>query len=473
MRKRKVFSGDRLLRLREKSRLTQVELARRLGISISYLNQIERNQRPLTASVLLEVARFFRVDVSDFSSEGQDRLHFDLSETLADPAFGAAETNTAEIRIAVQQAPSIASALVKLQSRHRALLDQYTFLGDRLEASGQGELNFPYDEVRDFFHQIGNYVDPLDVAAEKIAQEIANGESDILDGLSRRLEDRHKIQITMDRRFEPRKPMRRYDNSKRVLTLDAYLERSTLAFAMAHQIALLEHADVIRDVAMSARFKSPDSSRVCEVALANYFAGALMLPYAGFLEAAVTLRHDVEALASKFGASVEQVCHRLSTMQRKGSEGIPFYFLRVDRAGNITKRHSATRFQFARYGGACPLWNVHEAFETPDRMLVQLAEMPDGIRYLSMATAITKKGATHGSTQRRYAIGFGCEASFAEQVAYSDEIDTKRPRAVVEIGVSCRICERQNCAQRAFPPVGKRLGVDQNVRMPVPYTFEV
>ena len=241
------------------------------------------------------------------------------------------------------------------------------------------------------------------------------------------------------------------------------------SFAMAHQLALLEAAAQIDAVVDAAGFKSHDAKAVCMVALANYFAGAVILPYGRFLAAATEWRYDIGALAATFGASQEQVCHRLSTMQRPGMEGIPFYFLRVDRAGNITKRHSATRFQFARYGGACPLWNVHEAFEASDRHLVQVAEMPDGVRYLSMALAITKRGTTAASPTRRYAIGFGCELAYADRVVYADGIDLRRPQTVVPIGISCRLCDRNDCAQRAFPPVGCRLTINPNQRMEVPY----
>jgi predicted transcriptional regulator len=170
-----------------------------------------------------------------------------------------------------------------------------------------------------------------------------------------------------------------------------------------------------------------------------------------------------------FGASQEQVCHRLSSMQRPGARGVPFYFLRVDRAGNVTKRHSATRFQFARFGGACPLWNVHEAFEAPGRFMVQVAEMPDGIRYLCVATSITKLGSGYHAPVRRYAIGLGCELSYADEVIYSDGLNLKSDAGVVEIGVSCRICERQKCHQRAAPPVDRRLFVNPHNRQFVPF----
>ncbi|WP_210528977.1 helix-turn-helix domain-containing protein [Rubellimicrobium arenae] len=475
MRKRKVFSGEAVRNLRQGARMTQADLARRLLISTSYLNQIEHNQRPLTAGVLLELSRVFRVDPQAFSDDEQDRLLLGLRDALGDPALGGGDIPAAEIKAVAQAAPGVARALLRLGAEHRALLDRYQSLDEALSqpraAPGGphpgGAPNLPYDEVRDFFHKIGNYVGALDVLAEGRAGRLSPG--DPAAALARALEQDHGVAVTLDRSLDTRRPMRRFDPRAGTLVLDAFLEPASQRFAMAHQIALLEAGEVIEEVVAGAGFASADSGAICRIALANYYAGALVLPYGAFQEAASRLRHDVSALAASFGASLEQVCHRLSTLQRPGQEGIPFYFLRVDRAGNITKRHSATRVQFARYGGACPLWNVHEAFEQPDRMLVQMAEMPDGTRYLSMATCVTKAAAAYGEPRRRYAIGFGCELAYADRLVYGDGLEWKRPRALTPIGVSCRLCDRPDCAQRAFPPVGRRLSVDPNLRGDVPY----
>lgn len=439
--------------------MTQAELAAKLDISASYLNQIEQNQRPLSANVLIALSRVFRVDVAAFSDDAQDRLLYDLRDALSDPAFGGVDAPAAEVKAVAQNAPTVARALIRLQGAHRATLDRYMALDQ-----SAGEQNLPYDEVRDFFHSIGNYVDELDTAAEAIAETLDETHS----GLEARLA-RHGVSVGYDRSLEDRKPIRRFDRGARRVVVDAFADRPTQTFALAHQLALIEASAQIEAIARAAAFRSPDATAVAKVALANHFAGALVLPYGRFLAAAGALRHDLGALAATFGASLEQVCHRLSTMQRPGMEGVPFYFLRVDRAGNITKRHSATRFQFARYGGACPLWNVHEAFETPDRMLVQVAEMPDGLRYLSMAVAIGKRGPTAGAPARRYALGLGCEIAYADRVVFADALDLKRPQALARIGTSCRLCDRPDCAQRAFPTVGSRLTIDPDRRMEVPY----
>ncbi|MDP5349174.1 MAG: short-chain fatty acyl-CoA regulator family protein, partial [Paracoccaceae bacterium] len=209
-----------------------------------------------------------------------------------------------------------------------------------------------------------------------------------------------------------------------------------------------------------------------KIGLANFFAGAALMPYCAFQAAAHETRHDLELLAHRFGASIEQVAHRLSTLQRPGAKGIPFFFVRVDQAGTITKRHSATRLQFARFGGACPLWNVHRAFETPGRFLRQLAETPDGVRYISLARDVSKPGGSFGAPTRRFAIALGCEVRHAADLVYADDMDLANPRAFEPIGISCRICERKDCHQRSVPPLERRLSINSDERGVLPYRVD-
>ncbi len=243
----------------------------------------------------------------------------------------------------------------------------------------------------------------------------------------------------------------------------------TQRFQMLHQVALLTQNELLEATLDLARFQSEDARAIAKIGLANYFAGAALLPYTPFLQTARETRHDLEVLADRFGASIEQVAHRLSTLQRPKARGIPFFFVRVDQAGNITKRHSATRMQFARYGGACPLWNVHRAFETPGRFLRQLAETPDGVRYLSVARDASKTGGSFHAPVRRYAIALGCEVQHAGELVYADDLDVDNPQAFSPIGISCRICERPDCHQRSVPPLEGRLTITPDARGVLPY----
>lgn len=263
--------------------------------------------------------------------------------------------------------------------------------------------------------------------------------------------------------------MRHFDPSSRHLAMARRSAGSTQRFQLLHQIALLTQNDLLEATLDLAQFHTREARGIAKIGLANYFAGAALMPYGTFLKAATDLRHDLEKLSDLFEASIEQVAHRLSTLQRPGAKGVPFFFVRVDQAGTITKRHSATRLQFARFGGSCPLWNVHQAFETPGRFLRQLAQTPDGVRYFCLARDISKSGGAYGAPVRRYAIGLGCEVGHATGLVYADGLDLRGQ--FEPIGISCRICERPDCHQRSVPPLERRLEVNPDLRGTLPYTI--
>lgn len=469
MRSSKLFIGRKVRDLREANRLTQARFAERIGISTSYLNQIENNQRSVSAAVLLALAETFRIDIADFSSGESERLLSALSEAVNDPLFDTFRPTVQEMKMVAQNAPGFAHALIAAHEAYRRNSEQLASVDDTLGRSASVEPT-PYDEVRDFFHFVDNYINDLDLAAEELAAKLRIPERDPSIALPDYLEKRHGITIT--RAGTDDQALRRYEPAERKLHLDPFSPVSTRSFQTAFQIATLEMASTIDAVTESAGFRTEEGKAICRMGLANYFAGALMMPYEALHASARELRHDLELLAMRFGASVEQVSHRLSTLQRSGRKGVPIFFARIDRAGNITKRHSAAKLQFARFGAACPLWNVHQAFEQPGRIIRQLAETPDGVRYLCLATEIAKGGGGFRAPQRRYAIAVGCEVTHARDFVYADDLDIDNRAAFDPIGISCRICERVNCPQRAVPPLKRRLVVDPNVRGPVPYRLD-
>ena len=256
-----------------------------------------------------------------------------------------------------------------------------------------------------------------------------------------------------------------------VLTLNGAAEPSTQVFQLFHLIARETRGELLDATLDLARFRSETAREIARVGLANYFAGAALMPYRAFLAAARAERHDLERLSHLFGASLEQVAHRLSTLQRAGEKGIPFFFVRVDQAGTITKRHSATRLQFARFGGACPLWNVHRAFETPGQFLRQLAQTPDGMRYLCLSREVAKPGGAFRAPVRRFAICLGCEVAQARDLVYADDLDLGNPAGYEQIGISCRICPRPDCHQRSVPPIDRALTIPGDRAGPLPYAI--
>ena len=471
--RQKLFAGPKIRHLRETAQLNQLSFAERLGISASYLNQIENNQRPLTAPVMLALAQTFSVDVSAFAQEDTEKIVSDLREAMADPVFGGLAPNGQDLKTVVANAPWFARAFLNLHSAFRRTGERLHVVDDMFARESEdrpvGVLQ-PYEGVRDFLHYRSNYFEGLDAAAEDLAEHTFGSVAARPDTLASYLFKKHAIRIEF-RGVEPQSRfMRQLDRKAKVLWLREGVDPSSVTFLMAQQIGLLEQADEIETVVASADFRSPDAEAIMRLALANYFAGAVLMPYGRFLEAAQKTRYDAERLSFMFGTSFEQVGHRFSTLQKPGAKGVPFYFVRFDRAGNIIKRHSSTRFQFARFGGTCPLWNVHEAFEAGGRTIVQIAEMPDAVRYLCIARAVTKTGGSHLAPARHYALGIGCELSHASRVVYADHLDL-RTAPVTPIGVSCRMCERHECPQRAAPPVDRALLVDPDRRDFVPYRF--
>jgi len=457
----KLYAGVKLRETRTRLGLTQKTFADRLGVSLPYLNQMENNHRPLSAAVVLALATDFGMDVSELATGDAERIVADMREALADPVFAGMAPPLSDLRLAATNAPAFARAFLELHRAYRQGSERLASLSEALGRDDTGPRSSPWEEVRDFFHYCDNYLDAVDRAAERFATHEKAGKS--LVERATEVLDQHGLKLS----FSDIPTMRAREGG--VLYLSSRSDGPTQRFQLLHQIALLTQADLLEATLDLARFSSDTARAIARIGLANYFAGAALMPYRAFHAAAEELRHDLERLAERFGASIEQVAHRLSTLQRPGMKGIPFFFVRVDQAGTITKRHSATRLQFARFGGACPLWNVYRAFETPGRFLRQLAETPDGVRYLCLARDVSKSGGSWNAPVRRYAIALGCEVSHAGGLVYADDLDLTNARAYEPIGISCRICERPDCHQRSVPPLESRLRIDPDRRGLLPY----
>jgi len=457
----KLYAGAKLRELRGRLGLTQKDFAAKLGVSLPYLNQMENNNRPVSSTVMLGLVQEFGFDIGELGSGDTERLVSDMREALADPVFTEATPPLPDLRLAASNAPALARAFLDLHRAYRQTHERLASLDEALGREGGPVAASPWEEVRDFFHYCDNYIDAVDHAAERFAGR-ACGQ---LDAQIRAAYDDLGISI----RTAYGASVRHYDAATKTLTLSPRASRETQRFQLLHQYALLDQGRLLDATLDLARFQTDTARAIAKLGMTNYYAGAVLMPYTRFAEAASETRHDLEQLAIRFGASIEQVAHRLSTLQRPGAKGIPFFFVRVDQAGTITKRHSSTRLQFARFGGACPLWNVHQAFETPGRFLRQLAETPDGVRYFCLARDVSKSGGAFNAPTRRYAIGLGCEVQHAEAVVYADDLDLGNGAAYEPIGISCRICERTDCHQRSVPPLERHLTIDPDRRGILPY----
>jgi len=463
----KLYAGVKLREVRSGLSLTQKDFAQKLGVSLPYLNQMENNNRPVSTGVVLALAQEFSFDVTEFSIGDNERMVTDMREALSDPVFGGNTPPLADLQLTSTNAPALARAFLELHRAYRQSHEQLASLDEALGRSDTKMQPSPWDEVRDFFHYCDNYIDTVDRAGEKFAQTAHLAKISLREQAKQDLE---KFGVTTQ--WRDSQILREYKAEDRQLLLSTRPPKPTQDFQLMMQVALIVQSDLINSCLDLANFKSDTARAIAKIGLANYFAGAAMLPYIQFLTMAREVRHDLEILADRFGASIEQIAHRLSTLQRPGDKGIPFFFVRVDQAGTITKRHSATRLQFARFGGACPLWNVHRAFETPGRFLRQLAETPDGVQYFCLARDVSKSGGSFKAPVRRYAIGLGCEVKHADAVVYADDLIKNTMQPFDPIGISCRICERVECHQRSIPPLERRLKIDPDKRGLLPYEVQ-
>ena len=289
--------------------------------------------------------------------------------------------------------------------------------------------------------------------------------------MAERLRARHGIRVRVLPVDVMGQRLRWYDLHRRQLLISEIMDVPGRTFQVAYQLAISEHGQMVNAICAKLEPKDDTARRLLRVTLANYFAGAVMMPYARFHAAAEATGHDLEVLAARFGASFEQVAHRLTTMGRPTARGVPFFLMRVDIAGNVSKRFSAGRFPFAQTGGTCGLWNVHATFAEPGRILTQVVELPDGGQWFSIARTVRRATNPHGTVAPRFALALGCEIKYAPRLVYARRLDLASPD-VTPIGAACRLCERPACPQRAAPPALRPLDIDDTMRGVSPFAFK-
>jgi len=472
----KTFVGSRVRQLRSERGFSQAALAQMLEISPSYLNQIEHDVRPLTVAVLLRISEVFGVDATFFASQDDTRLVAELREVMYDRDLDAG-VDPAEVADMVNSHPSIARAMVNLHRRYRITTAQLAeATEDRFNlntgGSGTGSITMPHEEVRDYFYQRQNYLHELDTAAEDLTVRMRMHRGDLAGELSRRLTQVHGVHIV--RRIDlGDRVLHSYHPKSKTMEISTHLSSGQQIFRMAAELAYLEVGDLIDAMVTDGKFTSDESRTLARLGLANYFAAAAVLPYRQFHDVSESFSYDIERLSAFYQMSYETVCHRLSTLQRPSMRGVPFSFVRVDKAGNMSKRQSATGFHFSSSGGTCPLWNVYETFANPGKILVQIAQMPDGRNYMWVARTVERRASRYGQPGKTFAIGLGCEVRHANRLVYSRGLDLSGMETVADnatpIGSGCRVCERDNCPQRAFPALGRALDIDEHRSTVSPY----
>jgi predicted transcriptional regulator/transcriptional regulator with XRE-family HTH domain len=447
--------GGKLRRLRQDHKLSQVQMAEQLGISPSYLNLLEHNQRAVTVPVLLKLAQRFGIDLDSFTDDDDGRLEAELMEVFADPLFDGHEIRPADVKELTGGAPALGRAILALYQAHRGNRTPTAAPDDPDGEDGPVPTGMPSEEVTDFLQDRKNHFPDLETAAETLRRDgglnTESAAADLHGSLIRLLSERYAVDVAIVPDAALGGLLRRYDPHSRRLLLSERLPRSSRIFQLAHQIALIGEAPRLDRLVSGGKFTTQEADRLARIALASYFAGAVMLPYGRFLAAARESRHDFTLLQSRFEASAEQVCHRLTTLRRPGAQGLPFHLVRLDVAGNISKRFTASGLTLPRFGSLCPRWNTHQALARPGQLLVQAARMPDGQGFLLLALA----------TGPRHAVGLGVPLAYAREIRAADGLDAD---AATPIGPGCRLCPRGDCADRAVPSLHHRLIVDENRR---------
>ena len=455
-----LYLGPRLKRLRRELGLTQQAMADDLEVSPSYVALLERNQRPLTVPLLVRLARTYRLDIADLAGDDGSDFARRLGDALRDPIFADIDLPALEVADVASNFPGISEALLRVygayQREQRALAEQ--------QVQGGMAAADPVGEARRFVAAQRNYFDALDLKAEALAEEIAGagGAESWLKARGTRV------------RFLPGDVMagsiRRYDRHNEQLLIDDALDGSSRAYQLAVHVAYNAMRSEISGIIRAASFASETAAVLVRRALAGYGAAALLMPYAKFAAAVEARRYDVEALSRQFGTSFEQTAHRLTSLGRPGMERVPFFFIRVDAAGNVSKRLDGAGFPFAGHGGGCPLWSVHSVFTTPGEIVTQWLELPDGERFFSIARMVTAGGGGYGRPRIHRAIALACAAEHAPRLVYAAGLDPASVPAT-PIGVTCRLCHRAQCTARALPPIGRGILPDDYRRATEPFAF--
>jgi predicted transcriptional regulator/transcriptional regulator with XRE-family HTH domain len=457
---RPLYLGPRLKRLRRELGLTQQAMAGDLGISPSYVALLERNQRPLTADLLLRLARGYKLDIDDLAAEDGEDYARRIGEALRDPIFADIDLPPLEVADLATNVPGVSEALLRL---HGAYTREQQALAEQ-RAGGEGEAADPVAEARRFVAERRNFFPALDARAEDLAGEIAEA------GGAQEWLRKRGVRVRLLPPEVLVDSIRRYDRHNEQLLIDDTLDGASRAYQLAIHIAYTALRGEIAQIVRAESFAGPTAANLVRRALAGYGAAALLMPYDRFARAVESRRYDVEALSRQFGTSFEQTAHRLTTLNKPGHERVPFFFIRVDEAGNISKRLDGAGFPFAAHGGGCPLWSAHSVFRTPGEIVSQWLELPDGQRFFSIARTVTAGGGSHGRPRIYRAIALTCAAEHAGKLVYAEGADPQAAQAT-PIGVTCRLCHRVSCRARAVPPIGREILPDDYRRAAEPFAF--
>ncbi len=458
--------GPKIKAFRRQLGLQANKFAEQINISPSYLNLIEAGKRKIDGDLLIKISKELRVELSDLTSKSDINLENDISELLDDQLFEDLDILGPEVKDLVNSNPKIARALIKLgdnfkQKDHEIINKVENISGKIIDSR---KTSFPGEVISDFLQENKNYFPKLEEFANLIFEKVQKNKRTRYVALCDFLKKEYSITVK-DIIPEEKKPFSKiFKKEKRELLLSDYNSLETKKLHAAAQIAQEGAIDIIEEYLSKFNFPSKESKRLTQVALLNYCGAAILMPYKLFHTECKKLKYDLQLLQNTFATSFEQVAHRVTCLQDPKLPGIPFHMLRTDIAGNISKRFSLSGIEIPRYGGACPRWNVYSAFTRPGVIQAAVSKMSNGEKYVCIAKTVEKGVGRFGEAKSILSIGLGCEAKYAKEFVYTENLDISDKKTEIPIGVSCRTCDRLDCSQRAFPPLHKKFDVDINTR---------
>ena len=458
--------GPKIKSFRRQLGLQANKLAEQLGISASYLNLIESGKRKIDGDLLLKVCEELKIELSDLTNKSDLNLVNDISELLDDKLFEDLDIVGPEVKDLVNTNPKIAKALIKLgdnfKQKDHEIINKVENLSGKIIDSRKTA--FPGEVISDFLQEKKNYFPKLEEFANNVFEKVQKNNRTRYVALCEFLKTEYSITVR-DVIPDEGKPFSKiFDKNKKELLLSDYNSLETKKLHAAAQIAQEGAMEEINNYLSEFKFPTEESKRLTQIALLNYCGAAILMPYKLFHSECKKLKYDLELLQNTFATSFEQVAHRVTSLQDPKLPGIPFHFLRVDVAGNISKRFSLSGIEIPRYGGACPRWNVYSAFSRPGVIQAAVSKMTNGEKYVCIARTVEKGVGRYGQKKSMLSIGLGCEAKYAKDFVYTENLSLSDKKTEIPIGVSCRTCDRLDCSQRAFPPLHKKFDVDVNAR---------
>ncbi|MFK7868135.1 MAG: short-chain fatty acyl-CoA regulator family protein [Roseobacter sp.] len=459
----KTLVGPQLRQLRRAHNQTQAEMARALDVSAAYVNLLENNQRSLSVKVLMALTETYGVDWRSLVNDTETSKVADLRAIVKDPIFSCDTPDLQELRAAIDHSPRLVEQFLQLYQHHNTLRENVRHLTPGEGAAGMLSAS-PETAIYDYFRSHDNHFAVLEEAAEAARDAVGGHSDDIYGSIKRHLKYAYGIDVqTRDIKNMP-DALRVFDEARDCVLLSQALNYENRKFQLAHVMALVSCSVLLDDLVAGSGIETAAGRARCRVELANYFAAAFLMPYGAILDLAEETSYDIDSVALSLGVSFEQACQRLTTLQRPGAQGVPFFFLRIDKSGNVTKRFNATPFTLAEQGGSCPVWNIHSAFAHPGTIMPQFVELPDSGQFFTISRTTDRPVVSRHTQDRRLVVTLGCERTHVKRIGYAAPFNLDEESLNARIGINCHICPRQACAQRAHEPLHVNLPIDANRR---------